>query len=427
MKRFELSRDGGTASDSALRRTGIFPCQTIREMIRCGEITAAVEIKNDQIQPASIDLRLGNYAYPVTTSFLPGQGVSVLEKMKRLDDRFEDYKISLANTDGKGALLEKNRVYVIPLMESIKLKREHMAHANPKSSTGRLDILTRLIVDGATKFDEVTDCYNGPLYVEVAPRSFSIVVKAGTRLNQLRFQRSRGEAPRSISDEEWERLLREEQIVRREAPAKDHAPAPLIDWICGQQQEASGDAKKIKFSEGRGTLPFHVDLRGSGKTGERIGWRSKENAGRVDLSRYDYDPLDFWEPITFRKESSLILDPNRFYILMTKESIGVPPDYAAEMLPYDTRAGEFRVHYAGFFDPGFGWDPATGKVGSSRGVLEVRSHEVPFLLEHGQLVGWLKYERMAATPDTLYGQAGLSNYQGQGLKLAKQFLVGGAS
>jgi dCTP deaminase len=424
-KKFTMSGGESDAAevDSAPRHTGIFPCQTIREMVRSGEITATTDITDDQIQPASIDLRLGAYAYPVTTSFLPGHGVSVLEKMKQLDPHFEDYKIPLANDNGTGALLEKNRVYVIPLMESIKLRSEHTALANPKSSTGRLDILTRLIVDGATKFDEVTDCYAGQLYIEVAPRSFSIVVKAGARLNQLRFQRSRGEAPKPITDDDWKQLLQDGQIVRTQEEVVEITPAPLIDLLYEKQSaEAANGERKNKFSRNRGMLPFHIDLKGSGKKDELIGWRSKENAGRIDLNRRDYDPYDFWEPIIIRKEPSLILDPNRFYILMTQESIGVPPDYAAEMLPYDTRAGEFRVHYAGFFDPGFGWDSSTGKAGSSRAVLEVRSHEVPFLLEHGQLVGWLKYERMAARPDTLYGQAGASNYQGQGLKLAKQFL-----
>ena len=170
-----------------------------------------------------------------------------------------------------------------------------------------------------------------------------------------------------------------------------------------------------------GVLPFTVDLEGSGKEGDIIGYRAKKHAKRIDLERRDYDPLDFWEPIRFRRTSSLILDPDEFYILMTKEAIAVPPEYAAEMLPYDTRAGEFRVHYAGFFDPGFGWNAKLNKAGSSRGVLEVRSHEVPFLLEHGQTVGWLRYERMAARPELLYGQDISSNYQGQSLKLAKQF------
>ena len=168
-------------------------------------------------------------------------------------------------------------------------------------------------------------------------------------------------------------------------------------------------------------LRFTVDLKGGKAPGEIIGWRARKHAPRIDLDRRDYDPLDFWEPIRFHKNASLILDPDEFYILMTKEAIAVPPDYAAEMVPYDTRAGEFRVHYAGFFDPGFGWNVATKKAGGSRGVLEVRSHEVPFLLEHGQTVGWLRYERMAARPDMLYGQDIKSNYQGQGLKLAKQF------
>ncbi|MDD3371621.1 MAG: 2'-deoxycytidine 5'-triphosphate deaminase [Alphaproteobacteria bacterium] len=402
--RTERSENDTESNVTAARGTGILPSQTIRDMIRLGEISALAPIENSQIQPASIDLRLGDCAYPVATSFLPGKDTSVLEKMGQFDPNYQDYKIPLTNNNGIGALLEKGQVYVVPLMESIKLKPDHMALANPKSSTGRLDILTRLLADGATKFDEVGDCYKGNLYVEIAPRSFSIAVKAGTCLNQLRFQRARGETPRQITDDEWKRLLRDEQIVK----TPQGVPVDLL-------------GRKEISSDSRGLLPFHIDLRGSGTGNELIGWCSKVGAGRIDLARRDYDPLDFWEPIFSRKDS-LVLDPNRFYILMTEEAIGVPPDYAAEMLPYDTRAGEFRVHYAGFFDPGFGWDPATKKVGNSRGVLEVRSHEIPFQLEHGQLVGWLKYERMASAPEALYGQTGLSNYQGQSLKLTKQFL-----
>jgi dCTP deaminase len=271
------------------------------------------------------------------------------------------------------------------------------AFANPKSSTGRLDILTRLIADGATSFDQVGEGYKGELFIEVAPRSFSVVAKTGTRFNQLRFRRSRGERAQSIAASEWKKLLDEGQIVD------------------------SGDHEANARSIRTGMLPFTVDLEGSGKAGEIIGYRAKKHTRRIDLERRDYDPLDFWEPIRFHKTSSLILDPDEFYILMTKEAIAVPPEYAAEMLPYDTRAGEFRVHYAGFFDPGFGWNAQLNKAGSSRGVLEVRSHEVPFLLEHGQTVGWLRYERMAARPELLYGQDIKSNYQGQSLKLAKQF------
>jgi dCTP deaminase len=289
-------------------------------------------------------------------------------------------------------------VYVVPLLESIKLKSDVAAFANPKSSTGRLDILTRLIADEATHFDQVEEGYKGLLYIEIAPRSFSVVVRTGTRLNQLRFRRSVGAAPKAISANEWKQLLDEGQIVGSD----------------------DSDAES-RSSDRTGLLPFTVDLKGTGADNALIGWRAKRNTQRVDLDRRDYDPLDFWEPMRFHRENSLTLVPDEFYILMTREPIAVPPSYAAEMLPYDTRAGEFRVHYAGFFDPGFGWNPTTRKAGSSRGVLEVRSHEVPFLLEHGQIVGWLRYERMLEAPQTLYGQAIKSNYQGQSLKLAKQF------
>ncbi|HUN71932.1 MAG TPA: 2'-deoxycytidine 5'-triphosphate deaminase [Steroidobacteraceae bacterium] len=373
--------------------TGILPCQKIREMLGAGEILPVgilkeCEIAADQIQPASIDLRLGDYAYPVDASFLPGRGVKVLEKMRELDSSFERFKIDLQG----GAVLEKGRVYVIPLLESINLRSDVAAFANPKSSTGRLDILTRLIADQAMLFDQVEEGYEGQLYIEVAPRSFSVVVRTGTRLNQLRFRRTRGESPKPVSVADWKSLLTEGRI-----------------------------ADSAAVGERTGMLPFTIDLRGAGTDEALIGWRAKKHARRIDLERRDYDPLDFWEPIRFHKESSLILDPDEFYILVTKEAIAVPPEFAAEMLPYDTRAGEFRVHYAGFFDPGFGWDLRTRRAGSSRGVLEVRSHEVPFLLEHGQTVGWLRYERMAERPEVLYGSEAASNYQGQQLKLAKQF------
>src|SRR6185437_7888508 len=361
------------ASQEAARApsyTGILPSQKIREMLSAGEILPAGilehnEIAPDQVQPASIDLRLGDCAYPVDASFLPGKGMKVLEKMRELDASFERFKISLGN----GAVLEKGRVYVIPLLESISLRSDVAAFANPKSSTGRLDILTRLIADGATLFDQVEEGYEGRLHLEVAPRSFSVVVRTGTRLNQLRFRRTRGEAPKPITSSDWRQLLTEGQI------------ANLAD-----------------ASDRTGVLPFSIDLTGAGTETSRIGWRAKKHTRRIDLDRRDYDPLEFWEPIHFRRDAALVLDPDEFYILTTREALAVPPDFAAEMLPYDTRAGEFRVHYAGFFDPGFGWKSATKKAGSSRGVLEVRSHEVPFVLEHGQRVGWLRYERMAERP-----------------------------
>jgi len=371
--------------------TGVLPCQEIEDMVANTEISTLLgAIEPDQIQPASIDLRLGDFAYPVDSSFLPGRDMEVVRKMKQFDPYVERFKIDLS----EGAMLEKGRVYVVPLLEEVNLKSDVMAFANPKSSTGRLDILTRLITDEGTAFDQVKRGYKGKLYLEIAPRSFSVVVKTGTRLSQLRFRKSRT-TPLQIAGDEWKQLLDAGEIVPK---------------------------GEVRQSAEPGMLEFTVDLRGDGKEGALIGWRARKHTTRIDLERRDYDPLDFWEPIRFRKSSSLILDPDEFYILMTKEAIAVPPDYAAEMLPYDTRAGEFRVHYAGFFDPGFGWDAKTG-AGSSRGVLEVRSHEVPFLLEHGQTVGWLRYERMAARPARLYGQEGSgSNYQHQSLKLAKQFL-----
>jgi len=370
--------------------TGILPSQAIREMVEAGDIVGSLlrPIEPDQIQPASIDLRLGDFAYPVDTSFLPGKDLTVLEKLRRLDPDVESVKLDLS----KGDVLEKGRIYVIPLLETVNLRTSELtAFSNPKSSTGRLDILTRLLADRATHFDQLEERYRGGLYLEVAPRSFSVVVRTGTRLNQLRFSRTRGEGAKAIPAADWNQLLDEGQIV-------DSVPA---------------DRK-------RGVLPFTVDLEGSRTEGEVLGYRAKKYAKRIDLDRRDYDPLEFWEPIMFHKSSPLILVPDEFYVLMTREAIAVPPDYAAEMMPYDTRAGEFRVHYAGFFDPGIGWDLKTKRAGSSRGVLEVRSHEVPFLLEHGQTVGWLRYERMAARPDMLYGGVG-SNYQGQGLKLSKHF------
>jgi dCTP deaminase len=384
------------ASQEAARSaayTGILPCQKIKEMLGTGEILPAAldEIAPDQIQPASIDLRLGECAFPVDASFLPGKGTKVRDKMRELDSSYERFQVDLRG----GAVLEKGRVYVIPLQEAINLRSGVAAFANPKSSTGRLDILTRLIADEATRFDRVAEGYQGQLYLEVAPRSFSVVVRAGTRLNQLRFRRMRGESPKPITAADWRALISEGQIA-------DSTAMPAM-------------------TEKTGDLPFTIDLKGSGSENALIGWRAKKHTRRIDLQRRDYDPFDFWEPIRCHRDSSLILDPDEFYILMTKEAIAVPPEFAAEMLPYDTRAGEFRVHYAGFFDPGFGWDARTRQAGSSRGVLEVRSHEVPFLLEHGQTVGWLHYERMAERPDVLYGHDIASNYQGQHLRLAKQF------
>ena len=367
------------------RSTGILPYQAINAMRREGEIQAETPIAPEQVQPASIDLRLGPVAWRVRASFLPGPEATVPQKIAELDG----YPIDLT----AGAVLERGCVYVAPLMESLALNHAVSGFANPKSSTGRLDILTRLITDNGAAFDRVARGYQGPLYVEIAPRTFSVVVRAGTRLNQLRFRRGSPQAPPG----ELKRLRAAGQIV----------------FGPDDGQSVSED----------GMLRVTVDLGGGGEP-RLIGFRARKHTDRIDVDRIGfYDPRDFWEPIHVDRDPRIILDPNDFYILMTREAVGIPPDYAAEMMAYDTTVGEFRVHYAGFFDPGFGWDRAAG---GSRAVLEVRSHEVPFLLEHGQTVGWLRFEPMAGRPDRIYGGGIGSNYQNQGLALAKQFKPFGA-
>ena len=359
--------------------TGVLPYQAIMAMIRAREITAAPEIEPAQIQPASMDLRLGHHAYRVRASFLPGPHAAVMDKVKEMGG----YPLDLA----EGAVLERGCVYVVPLLESVRLTGGVMGLANPKSSTGRLDVLTRLITDRGTAFDQIERGYEGPLYLEVAPQTFSIVARQGSRLNQLRFQRGNP----IIAASELHRLYDEGQLLR-----------------------SDGARQQIRDS----LVPVTIDLRGAGP-GSVIGYRAKKHTDKIDIDAVSvYDPHDYWERIIFHRDAALILDPDEFYILATAEEVGVPADLAAEMVPYYTRSGEYRVHYAGFFDPGFGWH---GRAGGSRAVLEVRSHEVAFMLEHGQTVAWMRYERMAGHPDRIYGAGIKSNYQNQGLALAKHF------
>lgn len=354
--------------------TGIIPSQHLRAMINRGEIAGSPEITEAQIQPASIDLRLGSVAYRVRASFLTGEGRTVEERLTE----FEMHRIDLTD----GAVLEKGCVYVVPLMERLALPGAVQAVANAKSSTGRLDLLTRAIVDGGTEFDRIPPGYTGPLYAEICPRSFSVLVRPGMRLNQIRFR-----AGQARLDDKALREL--------------HNRVPLVD---GTPVIEDG-------------LGFSVDLKPG--DGDIVGYRAKPHTGVIDLDRIGhYDPTDFWDAVRTRKER-IILDPGAFYILVSREAVTIPPDHAAEMAPYVAMVGEFRVHYAGFFDPGFGHDAAGGA--GSRGVLEVRCHEAPFVLEHGQVVGRLVYEKMAVEPEVLYGADMASNYQGQGLKLAKHF------
>jgi dCTP deaminase len=370
--------DDGTAEPAAVRSTGILPSQEIREMVRCGEIAAADPVGEDQIQPASLDLRLGPVAYRVRAGFLPGAGATVMDRVAAYSMHQVDLRA--------GAVLEKGCVYIVPLMESVSLRSRVSGTANPKSSIGRLDIFTRLITDGATVFDQVAPGYKGPLYAEISPRTFSVVVHQGSRLSQLRLRRGNP----SISDTAMRRL---------------HQAVPLVDAEPGKED----------IDQGVGVT---VDLRGD-ESG-LVGYRARRYADLVDLASVDhYPPREYWEPVYADARGSVILNPGDFYILASREAVTVPPDHAAEMTPYDTRVGEFRVHYAGFFDPGFGYAGAGGA--GSRAVLEIRSFEVPFVLRDGQMVGRLVYERLTAEPDKLYGRDIGSSYQRQGLALAKQF------
>ncbi len=356
-------------------RSGILPAQCIRALIDDRDISASEEIGDDQIQPASLDLRLGRTAYRIRASFLPGDATRVEDKIRA----FEMHRIDLS----KGAVLERGCVYIVPLCERLALPPALSAIANPKSSIGRLDVFTRVIADGTRQFNVIADGYRGPLYAEIAPRTFSILVRRGSRLNQMRLR------------------------VGAAAPVDLR---PLHEQV--------GLVDRALALDGRNGLLVRLDLDGDPENGP-IGYRARQNGGVIDVDCIaHYDPLDFWEPIRTRG-GGIILNPDDFHILSTRESITVPPDHAAEMIAYDTQMGEFRVHYAGFFDPGFG-HVGTGGHGS-RAVLEVRSHDVPFLLEHEQIIGRLRYERLLARPDRVYGPAIGSAYQGQGLALSKQF------
>jgi dCTP deaminase len=358
---------------------GILPDRMIAAMADAGLILPAYPFVESQIQPASLDLRLGETAFRVRASFLPGPDTTVAERI----DELKLHEIDLSD----GAVLETNCVYIVPLLESLALPAHILAAANPKSSTGRLDVFTRVIADGTRRFDMIDAGYHGPLYAEISPKTFPILLREGSRLSQIRFRAGHP-------------LLGEEQLQEL------HARERLVD---SDEPDLAGG------------VALSVDLSGEGSDGF-VGYRAKRHTGVIDIDRRaGYTVGEFWEPIRARADRSLILDPGEFYILASKEAVQVPPDYAAEMVPFDPLVGEFRVHYAGFFDPGFGYAGAGGQ--GSRAVLEVRSREVPFILEHGQIVGRLIYEKMLAPPDALYGTRIASNYQGQGLKLSKHFRV----
>jgi len=404
--------DAGAASQAGSRAppsTGILPIQVLRELLRVGEIAADTPPTPDQIQPASLDLRLGATAHRVRAGFLPGAGRQVAEATAE----FSLHQIDLS----AGAVLETGCVYIVELQERLSLSPALAGWANPKSSIGRLDVFVRLIVDHAGEFDRVPAGYRGPLYAEISPQTFPVLVRQGSRLNQLRL----GRGSPTPSDAALRAIHAEIGLVG-EAPQGTPQGAPE-----GTSGEASG-AASVK----RATLDLTIDLSGDPANGPGaglVGFRARRHTALIDVDRIGaYDPAEFWDPLSAEPARRLILDPNEFYILRSREPVKVPPDYAAEMTAYDTQVGEFRAHYAGFFDPGFGYDSRGGRAANgsrdnqgTRAVLEVRSHQVPFILEHGQIVGRLVYERMAGAPDQLYGAGIGSSYQSQGLKLSKHF------
>lgn len=371
------------------RKTGILPSQEIWELINNRKILSFAPIEESQVQPASIDLRLGKVAYRVQASFLPSRTYPI---KKKIDD------LKLAEIDlARPTLLERGAVFVIPVLEQLALPFDIGGAANPKSTTGRLDIFTRLVTEGGMDFEEhelqfeqVPKGYKGELYVEVVSRTFPIILQAGAKLTQLRFVRGK---PPAATDNALERF--DEGLVYFE---NGDVPAKAVVG---------------------GGLRMSIDLAGSGSS--IVAYKAKRNSPAVDLSKTGaHDTAQFWDAIAAPASRRLVLEPSDFYILASRERISVPSNWAAEMTQFDPSIGEFSVHYAGFFDPGFGYG-TSGEIKGTKAVLEVRAHEVPILLEDAQVVGRLMYHKMASVPDKIYGQAIGSSYQQQGLALSKQF------
>jgi dCTP deaminase len=391
-------------------RGGILPYQQLRSLIAKGVIRAEAPIEPRQVQPASLDLRLGAKAYRLISSFLPEQseirsrlgpaaGSGRAAASGSAPDVLDFYQSDLVMYEmdlRHGAILERGHVYLVPLMESLRLPTGLRARANPKSTTGRLDVFTRVITDLNAGFDEIRAGYRGPLYLEIVPRSFTIKVRTGMSLNQIRLVRG---AP-AVGDAELRALHRETPVLFHNQP--------------GARPVAARD---LRADRG---LFLRIDLTGTDREDGIVGYRAKKNSHVIDLSKIGhYAARDFWEPIPRHRNGSLLLEPEEFYILASKERLRVPPGYAAEMVAYEAACGELRTHYAGFFDPGFGY--GRGELAGTQVVLEVRPHDVPFLIYDGQTFFKVVYDSMLATPTQLYGASLGSSYQRQGLTLSKHF------
>ncbi len=380
----------------ATRKHGILSDTHLKTLIRDGAINADPPVTDSQVQPASVDLRLGTKAYRLISSFLPERS-EISARLNVLDlyqSELVMYEIDLT----QGAILEKGHVYLVPLLERVALPPDVRGKANPKSSTGRLDIFTRLITDLNAGFDEIPAGYQGPLYLEIVPRSFTIRVQTGLALNQLRLLTGRP----TVSDSRLRALHRSAKLLYHNDDDPESRPLAAPD---------------VRVDHG---LFLRIDLRGSGTDREIVGYRAKKNSHVVDLSRTGhYSALDFWEPIYRQSNNTLLLEPEEFYILASHERIKVPAGYAAEMVAYEAAFGELRTHYAGFFDPGFG--AGDGPRNGTQVVLEVRPHDVPFLIHDGQTFFKVVYEHMLDLPERLYGASIGSSYHQQGLTLSKHF------
>ena len=363
---------------------GVLPGQLLRRAIEAGVIGGEWTIPPENVQPASLDLRLGQFAYRIRCSFLPGT--------ETVEDKVSKYIFDTLDLRDDGALLETGTPYLIPLKERLTLPEAVRGRANPKSSTGRIDVFTRVITDESDRFDEIAPGYEGPLYLEVVPLSFAVRVRENLSLNQLRLSVGRPE----LTDDQLRDLHRDRPLL-----FKDDKPVP---------------DQELAVANG---LFMSLDL--TGDAAGRVGYRARSNAPLLDLTNKEpVDPQPYWEGITHEAGDRVVLSPKAFYLLMSNEAVSIPPDLASEMTAYDPTSGELRTHYAGFFDPGFGYD-ADARFHGSRAALEVRAHDVPFVIEHGQRVCKLTFERMLEEPEKLYGQDIGSNYQRQVETLGKHF------
>jgi dCTP deaminase len=382
----EPGEDGGRARlDLPDGAHGVLPRQSLERAVELGMIDAGdFKIQPGSIQPASIDLRLGEVAYRIRCSFLPDT--------RPVEVKLKEFVVDELDLRRDGALLETNRPYLIPLAEGLQLPPDVKGKTNPKSSTGRLDVFTRVITDHSFRFDEVGAGYHGPLYLEVVPLSFTVRVKQGLALNQLRLSIG----PTRLTDEDIRAIHKKHPLLYRGNHAVPDRDLAMADGLF-----------------------LSLDLRGD--SSGRVGYRARDFVPPLEMSRTAaYAWEDYWDPVIREEGDRIVLAPERFYLLLSEEAVEIPPGYAAEMAAYDPTSGELRTHYAGFFDPGFGFDLAD-RFHGSRAALEVRAHDVPFMIEHRQRVCKLSFERMVETPDVLYGEAIGSAYQGQTDTLGKHF------